>query len=417
MRRFFLLFLFSSCVFASEGNVSVVFTDVDLMQLARVVFGEIAHDQVIFTRDAVQARDQVSLSLRNMSREAVVSEVRELLRHSGYSSDKRGSVVWIDKLKAVEDGEFIYKPHYRAVTYLVDLLSPLFKGGSFTLQRGLGSAQPQQIQQQQGMQGIQSQQPPIDSGTSVYSMMDKSPDVLVFKGSQKDIKRLLSLLPQIDSGAAELLVKAVIFEVSTSSNDRSALGLAASLLGGKLGVNIGSNVAAGDYSAVFKSASLQVVFDVLSTDSRFKVVSTPTLRVKSGSSARLTVGNETPVLGAIQYDSTGKSVQSIEYRPSGVILDLKPQIREDVAELQIDSQISNFIPTTNGVNTSPTLIKRQLSTSVGVHADEVLVLGGLDQDQNTDDKIGPAFLPEWLRPGGHQKSKSEVLLILQAQRI
>lgn len=129
------------------------------------------------------------------------------------------------------------------------------------------------------------------------------------------------------------------------------------------------------------------------------------------------VGNETPVLGAISFDQNGRATQSVEYKASGVIFDIKPQIREASAELQISQQISNFIQTTTGVNNSPTLIKRELSTSVGVKSDEVLVLGGMDQDQSTDEKAGVPWLPGWLRSHSNQKSRSEILLLLQATRI
>lgn len=118
-----------------------------------------------------------------------------------------------------------------------------------------------------------------------------------------------------------------------------------------------------------------------------------------------------------QMDKNGNPVQSIDYRPAGVILDLKPQIREDVAELAISQQISNFIPTTMGVNASPTLIKRELSTSVGIKPDEILFLGGLDENKTTDETSCASFLPTWLRSTLASQSRTEVLLILQAQRI
>lgn len=147
------------------------------------------------------------------------------------------------------------------------------------------------------------------------------------------------------------------------------------------------------------------------------VTSIAQLRVKSGEQARLTVDTETPILGAAQVDRNGNPVQSVEYRPSGVILDLRPDIREDVADLKVTQQISNFIPTTNGVNNSPTLIKRELMTSVGVKSDDVLVLGGLDEDKRSDDRKGIPWLPAWLGSSGKTQSKTEVLLILQATRI
>jgi len=66
-------------------------------------------------------------------------------------------------------------------------------------------------------------------------------------------------------------------------------------------------------SVTFKSASIDAVFSALSTDSRFKSISNPSLRVKSGSSARFSVGSDVPVLGAVQFDKAGNPIQSVEY--------------------------------------------------------------------------------------------------------
>src|ERR1035437_1745200 len=87
------------------------------------------------------------------------------------------------------------------------------------------------------------------------------------------------------------------------------------------------------------------------------------MRVKSGASARFSVGNETPVLGAVSYQQNGSSVQSVEYRPSGVILDLKPFVRSVGIDLTGFQQLSNFAVTDTGVNSSPPLSKRELSTT------------------------------------------------------
>ena len=120
---------------------------------------------------------------------------------------------------------------------------------------------------------------------------------------------------------------------------------------------------------------------------------------------------------SVIIDNTGKAIQSVEYKSSGVIFNLKPHIREEVADLQISQHISNFIQTTTGVNNRPTLIKRELQTSVGIKSDDVLLLGGLDQNMNMDEHAGLSVLPEWFGTKSDTHSKTEVLLILQATRL
>lgn len=430
-------------------QISLVFDKIGIVELAKVAYGEMGKQPVVFTSEAVKAQEVVTLTLRNMDRARAMEQVAELLKGAGYSVENKAGVVWIDKVSPLQDGEFFYRPKYRAVLYLLDMLAPLFKSGTFTVQHsnlqqpsfyspfsgppaafpsqtpfapsGL-QASPTMISQTMISQPTAQYAPGYAPGydnTSPYGIptaQDKEPDAFIFKGSVADRDRLQRLLAQIDTATPEVLVKAVVFEVSTDGNDQSAISLAAQLLSGRLGINLG-NMATGDFSAVFKGTNFQAVINALSTDRRFKAVSSPQLRVQSGSTAQLTVGSETPVLGAVNYDNVGKSIQSVEYKSSGVILNLKPEIREDTANLHISQQISNFIQTTTGVNNSPTLIKRELQTTVGVRSEEVLVLGGLDQNTSTKEHAGISFLPSWLGSNSDAHSKTEVLLILQATRI
>lgn len=417
MKRIAWILLFLAGLAQGGERVSLVFDQVPLMDLARIAYGEMAAMPVVFTAEAVKAPETVSVTLRSITKDQAVSQVGQLLKSAGYSAETRSGVVWIGKAAEEARDELVYRPRHRAASYLMDLTAALFKQGSFSVQRGI-SQQPanQGPVLAQGGTPAQNQPQVVDSGTSAFSLLDKQPDVLVFKGTAEDIRRFQKLMAQLDTPTPELLVKAVVFEVSTDTSERSAIAVAAQLLGGKLGLTLGS-ATAGDYSAVFKGAGLQVIVDALASDTRFKVVSAPQLRVRSGAAARLTVGADTPVLGQASLDKNGNPVQSVDYKPSGVILDLKPQIGEEATDLAIGQQISNFIATTTGVNNSPTLIKRELSTSVTVKDGDVLVLGGLDENKDTQEKRGLSFLPDWLHAGFANRSRSEILLILQAQRL
>lgn len=416
MKRLTLLLLVFCGHVQAADIVSLVFDRVALVELARIAYGELERVPFVLTSEALASQDIVTVDLRSVERMRAIAEVSALLEGAGFVAQKRGGIVWIGKPKADDETEMVYRPRYRAATYLTDLLGPLFKPGSFGQQRSVQNQSVSASPVQYGKGQTVPAPMPLDGGNSAYSLIDKVPDVVIFKGTARDQQRVSGILSKLDIPTPELLVKAVVFEVSTEDKEQSALALAMRLASGKLGISIG-NAAAGDYSAVFRGTSLDLLATALSSDRRFRVVSSPTLRVRSGSSAKLTVGSETPVLGQAQIDRNGNPIQSVEYRPSGVILDLKPDVREDVADLRISQQISNFIPTTTGVSGSPTLIKRELSTSVGVSSDEILVLGGLDEEKSSEDHSGLWFLPRFLGASGSEKSRSEVLLILQAQRL
>jgi type II secretory pathway component GspD/PulD (secretin) len=216
-----------------------------------------------------------------------------------------------------------------------------------------------------------------------------------------------------------MIVKAVLLEVQTGETEASAVDLVASLLSKGLG-GISVNYKGGtssDGTIKVQVGGIEAVWSALSSDKRFRVLSAPQVRVKSGGSAKFSVGAETPVLGSIQYQGNGQSQQSIEYKPSGVILDLRPQIRGEQAELKVVQQLSSFAKTETGVNGSPTLMKRELTSTVMVGPKEVILLGGLDEERTTDSNYGFFFLPKWLRSTGSDKQKTEIVLMLHVERI
>ncbi|MCV5446826.1 type II secretion system protein GspD, partial [Escherichia coli] len=76
---------------------------------------------------------------------------------------------------------------------------------------------------------------------------------------------------------------------------------------------------------------------LLSTDNRFSVVSSPRLRVKNNTEASFSVGADVPVLGSVTVNGNN-STQSVEYRSSGVLFRVKPSIKINAIDLNIQQQ-------------------------------------------------------------------------------
>lgn len=299
----------------------------------------------------------------------------------------------------------IYRPRFRPGSYLVGLLSPLFKTGGFTINRA--------VHQSPADKKSPTEAPPGTAG----ALIDQECDTLVFRGTKEEISVLRNLLPQVDTQVGEIFAKAVVYEVSTGETDSSAFELAINLLNGKLGLAI-SGASALANSISIKSPSFNSALSALSGDTRFKAISTPQVRIKSGSQARFTVGQDVPTLGAVSYGQNGNQpVQSVEYRSSGVIMNLMPTVRESTVEMVIDQQISDFAKTETGVNNSPTLTKRQLSTSVSIDDGELVLIGGLTQNKNTKTHSGLSFLPQILHSRADTSSRTEILLLMQVSKI
>lgn len=330
------------------------------------------------------------------------------LESLGYAVDSRGGVDFIHKIKPAEEIQaeektFVYLPRYRDVAYLSRLLAPMFKG-SFSVNRSIRSPA-----------GSGAKQPVLDG--SPASLIDQTADALVFSGTEKEVTKLNQVLPQVDTAVGEVVVRGVVYEVADTEKAGSAFGMLASLLGGKLSIGVGATSVVGDYIKVQQGA-FEAVYAMLANDSHFKVLSSPTLRIRSGSRGTFSVGQDVPVLGALSFpQGSGQAVQSVEYRSSGVLFEVRPTVRESVIELDIDQQLSNFVNTTTGVNGSPTLTKRALQTSVGLQDGDVILLGGLSESKSSRSRDGLTFLPRFLDTKGKDDSRSEIVLMLQVSKV
>ena len=62
-------------------------------------------------------------------------------------------------------------------------------------------------------------------------------------------------------------------------------------------------------------------------------------------------------------------------------------------------------------------MKREIKTAVSMQDGEVIVLGGLTENKETQTRDGLSFLPTFLHTKGHETSKADILLVLQVQKV
>lgn len=431
MKKAIIIFLCSFFISISHAQpqaqaLTINFDKISVIALLNFVYGDILkknfaiHPAIIDNQKTVTVHFQKDLTESNLN--AFIADLLDGLdiqiqHKKGYYfiSPKPSQ---LQKLETPEETSlFFYRSKYRPVAYIVDMTSSLFKVGNFSGQRMIRD-QPQSTQAlaSLGLQPGTTQQPQKQTPTSAQSLIDKTEqDSFIFQGTEKEIATLQKLLEQIDVPFPEVFVRGMVYEVTTGDKTTNAFSLALSILSGKIGINLGT-AATTPNSLTISSSSIDAVIGALSSDKRFQSVSSPSLRVKSGSSARFSVGSDVPVLGLAQIDRNGNSVQSVEYKPSGVIFSVQPQIRESIIDLAISQQLSTFVQTTTGVNNSPTLIKREISTTIGAASGDLIILGGLDEDKTSTDTTGISWLPTWSRSTGNETSRSQILLVLQVQR-
>lgn len=402
-------------VVRGENVAKFDFRGINVAQVVQLIYSEALRDAYVIDPEVLN--DPRSVSFRyDGSGSDLRSFVHAFFDSLGLEVVRRNGVDFVARKKEIEQNRpelvpFVYRPRYRDGSYLVELLGPLFSG-SFTSKRTVRGSL---IGTGAEAAGLANKSPPTGSAAAT---VDRQTDVLVFNGSAVEIERLKKILPQVDTPAGDVLVRGALYEVQTSKSDGSAFSLAVNILGGKFALGTGGNRGVNDTFASIKTGNIDAVLSVLATDSRFKAVSKPMLRVTSGGSGRFTVGQDVPVLGTVSYPGNGAApVQSVTYQSSGMIYDVRPVLHESGIELAVLQQVSNFVATETGVSGSPTLIKRELKSDLNLVNGEVVVMGGLTDSKNSSVHQRPSFLPTFMRSSSGDSSLVEILLVLQVTRI
>jgi len=214
-----------------------------------------------------------------------------------------------------------------------------------------------------------------------------------------------------------VLVEAIIAEVSLTRSRQLGVNVAAFENGGPAAASIldsstldavpslamdgtplsliqqGLNVALGDIND--SGTGFAVLVNALSGNTNTNVLSTPSLITRDNEEAEIKVGQEVPfVTGNYTSGTTGGGVsngltnpfQTIERKDVGLTLGFTPQISAgDTIQLTIDQEISSIAQGSSQTGAVDLITNnRTLTTSVEVENGQILVLGGLIDDQVTE---------------------------------
>ena len=264
-------------------------------------------------------------------------------------------------------------------------------------------------------------------------IVDKTRNMLLFRGSGKVWADLLSVIDELDKPVPSVLIELLLAEVTLTDEQESGIGfLLREGLGGDLGLDratltFGSRgVSAKGMSLTLNNAgNVRAALRLFYDDSRITIRSRPRLLVKSGETARLEVGNEIPVISQrsesnIQREGTTDIVQQVTYRKTGVILEIEPIVQANgLVDLTISQQLSEArVADVTQVSGTPTILNRQIQTSLTLRDGGSLLMGGLISRGLSTGQIGlPGLgrLPgvgRLFRSDSFQEDRTELLVMV-----
>lgn len=191
----------------------------------------------------------------------------------------------------------------------------------------------------------------------------------------------------------------------TESGDPTAI---AEVLGGVSGLAAG--VVFGDWTALVTAVS---------TNSDSNILSSPSLMVLDNEEASFIVGEEVPVVtGSTTGSNNDNPFQTVERKDVGIKLKITPQINEgDSVQLNIEQEISNVLGASGAVDIR--FGKRQLTTSVLAADQQMIVLSGLiDEKTNESEQKVPLLgdipiLGHLFKSTSSGKTKSNLMLFIK----
>jgi general secretion pathway protein D len=247
------------------------------------------------------------------------------------------------------------------------------------------------------------------SGSDIKITADETNNALLILASPQHYALIESALQQLDIAPLQVLVEAVVAEVTLTN--QLSFGLQYYLKAGNFqglfsqtSANTSTatptsfNFAQGLNFAYTSPAGSGAILQLLQQLTEVRVLSSPDLLVINNHTARIQVGDQVPIAtqSAVSLVSTGAPlVNSIEYRDTGVILTITPRVNASgLVMLDISQEVSEVSNTTTSTLDSPTISQRRINSTVAVADGQAIALGGLITDNSTRSKNGIPVLQD-----------------------
>ena len=278
---------------------------------------------------------------------------------------------------------------------------------------------------------------------------DPATNSLIITAPEPQYRQLRAVIDMLDQRRAQVFVESLIAEVradkaaefgvqwmsgtGTGSNSVGLLGtnfnvggtnlltLAANAASGNIGASPGLNLAVGQQRN--GALALGALARFLQKDGDANVLSTPNLLTLDNEEAKIVIGQNVPfVTGSFAGASTGATnpFTTVERKDVGLTLRVKPQISENgTVRMQIYQEVSSVEASSIDSRTGLITNKRSIESNVLVEDGAIVVLGGLLQDDtsNNQEKVpglgNVPFFGTLFKSEARRRNKTNLMVFLR----
>jgi general secretion pathway protein D len=246
---------------------------------------------------------------------------------------------------------------------------------------------------------------------------DAATNSLIITAAEPVYRNLRAVIDQLDARRAQVYIEALIVELNSNTNanlgiqwqvgtgavlagtnlatggansiiNLTAAGVAGGLPAALVGQNLQQGLNVGWVHNIFGVQGLGALLQALSQTADANVLSTPNLITLDNEEAKIVVGTNVPIqtgsYSNLTSGTTSSAFNTYDRVDVGLTLHVKPQITDGgILKLQLYTEDSAIVTGTTNAATNPAgpeFTKRSIQSTVLADNGEIIVLGGLMQD-------------------------------------
>ncbi|HEY0962319.1 MAG TPA: type II secretion system secretin GspD [Pseudomonadales bacterium] len=289
----------------------------------------------------------------------------------------------------------------------------------------------------------------VSGNLSVSIVADEDTNALLVRASPREYRQLLTTIAQLDSVPLQVMINGVIGQVRLTDSMQFGIDWTRVSANSRLGTRFlpgtgfttsdlqtpGTGFDPGDVqrtgsgliltrSFMDGAAQIDAMLRAIGQDNEVRLLARPTLIAMNNREGEIKVGQRVPVNNGVTVGIGGVQTSNIAYQDVGIVLTITPRINDDGhITLEIFQSLSSVEALTAGVNNNPTFTNQEITTTVVVADQETIALGGLIQEDATNNNTGVPYLQKIPVLGGlfsyqeRTMGRRELFIIIHPQII
>jgi general secretion pathway protein D len=275
----------------------------------------------------------------------------------------------------------------------------------------------------------------------VTIVADEDTNSLLVRSTPRDYRQLLTTINNLDTVPPQVLINAVIGQVTlTDSNEfgvdwlrvsqNANTGIISSSFLPATGLLQSDGTAAIGSGLIMTrrfndgTSVIDATLNAIAQDNEVHLLARPTILATNNQEGEIKVGQAVPIDQGQTVSGNGVVTSNVAYRDVGIVLTITPHINDDgFINLEIFQSLSSIEDGSGGVQGNPVFSNQEITTTAVVSDESTITLGGLIQEDDTDQNSGVPVLQKIPVLGGlfsYQQSRTvrrELFVILRPQII